>query len=402
MPTFRSHLAMPANKQFTSVVVAFMAISLSAQVIADDGEKAASDVQQVAFQDNNQVNVGEKQDPRIGKKVIVTVAGAALRTPEAVVWKAYLGETFTVTLTNDEWLWVSEKGGWLWEKETLPFDTAVKDLSARIEKSPSAENHLLRGIARMAHQQYNEAISDFTASLSQRPKDAGALNNRGQAHYLKKDYDNAIKDFDAAIKADPQHFVAMNNRALCRIAKEQFKRATSDLNAAIKINKEYPEALNNRGVVNSRRGQFEQAIADFTAALKIDESYAEAYANRSAAYRKRGLLNKATADLKLSMKKNPLDHRPVNDLAWIYATAEESDFHKPKEAVAMATRACQMTHYSDWNALETLAAACAAAGDVKNAQQWIATALEKAPADEKAGVAARQKLIAANEPIPAE
>ena len=48
-----------------------------------------------------------KPDPRIGRKVIVTVDRAPLRTPKNIVWKAYRGEVFTTSLVNGEWLWIS-------------------------------------------------------------------------------------------------------------------------------------------------------------------------------------------------------------------------------------------------------------------------------------------------------
>ena len=85
------------------------------------------------------------QDPRVGTKVLVTKAGAELRTPKATVWRAYLGEVFTVSLTNGEWLWVTEKSGWLWEKETIPFASSIDELSKRVSSMPTAENYHLRG-----------------------------------------------------------------------------------------------------------------------------------------------------------------------------------------------------------------------------------------------------------------
>ena len=47
-----------------------------------------------------------KADSRVGKKIIVTTAGAELKTPKATVWRAYPGEVFTITLVNGEWLWI--------------------------------------------------------------------------------------------------------------------------------------------------------------------------------------------------------------------------------------------------------------------------------------------------------
>ncbi|MCA9048580.1 MAG: tetratricopeptide repeat protein, partial [Planctomycetaceae bacterium] len=332
-------------------------------------------------------------DPRVGKKVLVTVAGAALRTPEAIVWKSYLGETFTVSLVNGEWLWVAEKGGWLWEKETLPFENAVSELSKRISAEPSAENYHLRGIAYMAHREYDKALADFNQSLTKKPGAAGVLNNRGQARYLKREYAAAIDDFNAATKADAKHFVAMNNRALCNIALGQYDAALRDLNAALVLNKEYPEALNNRGVVHGKRGDFKAAIADYSAAIKIDARYTDAYGNRAFALRKQGQVTQAIADLKTAMEKDPLSYQPVNDLAWIYATTNDASVRNPKEAVRLATQACQMSQYADWNAIHTMAVAGAAAGDFTSAKQWISTAVENAPESEKARLREHQSAL---------
>lgn len=338
-------------------------------------------------------------DARIGKKVIVTVAGAPLRTPEAIVWKAYLGETFTVTLTNGEWLWIDQKGGWLWEQETVMFDTAIEDFSRRVQAEPSAENFHLRGIALLAHDQYDSAIADFSDSLKRKPGQAGVLNNRGQARYLKNDYAASVVDLNAAIELDPGHFVALNNRALCYIAVNQFDDALPDLNAALQFNKEYPEALNNRGVVHSRKGNYEAAIVDFSAALEIDDMYIDAYGNRANAHRQQGNDAAAISDLSTATTKAPGNYQPLNDLAWIYATSQTESTRNPNEAVRLATKACQMSQYENWNALDTLAAALAANGDFAAAKQWVTTALEKAPAAQKQRIAEHQQLILAGKPV---
>ena len=339
------------------------------------------------------------QDPRVGKKVIVTKAAAPLRTPEKIVWKAYLGETFTVALTNGEWLWIAEKGGWLWEKQTVPFDDAINEFDRRTKEDSTAENYHLRGVAHSAHGNYDQAVKDFTASLNDTPQNAGVLNNRGQAHYLNNDYDNAISDFDAALAIDSKHFVAMNNRALCHIAVENLPAALNDLNGAISLNKDYPEALNNRGVVHAGQGNFDAAIVDYTAALKIDDTYADAYGNRSFALRQQGKFAEAIADLETAMEKSPLDFKPVNDLAWVLATCSTDSIRKPKEALALATKACQMTQYQNWNTMDTLAAAHAANGDFKAAQQWIATAIEKAPQEHRAALQEHVEQLQAEKPI---
>ena len=60
----------------------------------------------------NVVSGQQSADPRQNKKIIISKAGAEMKTPQAVVWRGYLGEVFTVAQTNGEWLWIKEKGGW--------------------------------------------------------------------------------------------------------------------------------------------------------------------------------------------------------------------------------------------------------------------------------------------------
>lgn len=364
---------------------------------AEASAASASDAQTQAA-DSESTAEPAAPDPRIGRRVIVTVDRAPLRTPKKIVWKAYRGEVFTTSLVNGEWLWISNKGGWLWEKETVDFENAIKLLTATIDSKPTAENYDMRGIAYTAHEQFDKAIDDFSASLKQK-RVAGVHNNRGRAYYLKQDYKAAVKDFDAALKMNPQHFVALLNRALCRMATNKLDAALRDLNKATALNKEFPEALNNRGVVYIRKNDIRRAIADFSLALKIDDGYVEAYGNRAAAQRQLGLFADAKADLETAQAKDPLNYKPVNDLAWFYATVPEAQLRDAEKAVVLATKACEMTKYEDPNTLDTLAAAYALKGDFKQAQQWILTAIELADEEQRKELAAHRELLEAEKPI---
>ncbi|MFO0425999.1 MAG: tetratricopeptide repeat protein [Planctomyces sp.] len=339
------------------------------------------------------------RDPRIGTKVLITQAGAELKTPDATVWRAYLGEVFTVTLTNGEWLWIDEKGGWLWDKQTIPYSTAVNEVSKRIQKTPTAENFHLRGVALLAHREYDRAIADFSESLKREPKNAGALNNRGQCHYLKQNYSEAIRDFSAALKLDPKNFLARNNRSLAYIAAKDYKNAMADLQVALQQVPEYPEALNNRGVVNQKLGKLDESIRDFTAALKIDPKYTDALGNRAHTYRLKGDFSKAVADLEKAIALRPNTYEAINDLAWLLSTAKEDQFRNRERALKLAQQACEISEYKQWNTLDTLAAAYAENGNFDEAATWVSKSLELAPASEKPRIETHQKLIAAKQPF---
>lgn len=338
-------------------------------------------------------------DSRVGQKIIVTTAGAELKTPEATVWRAYPGEVFEVTLVNGEWLWIQEKGGWMWEKDGVFFDKAIAVTSDRVARSATAEAYHIRGVVFVAHRQYDRALADFTSSLEKAPRNAGVLNNRGQCHYLLEDYAAAIRDFSAAVQIEPKHFVALNNRALAYIAEDQFDQARRDIASALKLNPDYPEALLNRGVINENTNRSADAVKDYTAAIKVDEKYTAAYGNRAFSLRSLGRYTEAIADLRKAIELSPDNYQLVNDLAFTLATAKDDNVRNGAEAVALAEQAISMSEEEHWNTLDTLAVARAAVGDYDAAAEAVEKALSLAPEQDQPAVQAHRELIAAKMPI---
>ena len=322
-------------------------------------------------------------DPRIGTKVIVTKAGAQLKTPDATVWTAWLGDVYTVALTNGEWLWIAEKGGWIWEKETVPFDNAITELNALVARSRTPENLHLRGVAYLAHQQYQPAIADFSASLKLNPKNAGAFNNRGKARFLLNDHRQAVADFTEAIRLEPTTSLFLHNRALAWIELENYPKALTDLQSALLENPTFPEALNNRGIIYQKMQRYDDAINDFTAALKLNPVYVDALGNRAYSWKQKSEFAKAIADLEEAIRINPVAYEASNDLAWLLATCTNPEFRNPTRALELAKSACTLSEYKEWNTLDTLAAALAANDQFEEAGKWSATAVENAPPSEK-------------------
>ena len=339
------------------------------------------------------------KDPRIGSSILITTAGAEFRTPEATVWRGYIGEVFTVTLTNGEWLWIDEKRGWLWEQDCMPFDTAIETMTQRVNQTKSAENYHLRGVAYLSHRNFENAIADFTESLREQPRNAGALNNRGQAHYMMGDLKAAVEDYSAAVAIDAKNALALNNRALAYLRLKDLASALKDLNSALKIVPDYPEALNNRGIVNQELGKPDDAIADFTAALKVYPRYVDALGNRALAHHQKNDHAKAVADLELAIRLDLRAWEAMNDLAWLLATTPVDAVRNRERSLTLARQACEVTEYKQWNTLDTLAAAYAENGEFVEAKQWIGTALEMAPDAEKERLKGHLDLIMAEKPV---
>ena len=364
----------------------------------------------LAFRAGTVVAQPTRKDSRVGKKIIVAKAGAELRTPKAIVWKAYPGKVFEITLVNGEWLWIQEKEGWMWETDGLMFDDAINEVPRRLVINRTAETYHVRGVVFLAHQKYKRALDDFSASLIRSPRNACVLNNRGQCHYLLKNHPAAIADFTETINIDPKHTIALNNRVLAHIAMEQYAAARRDVQKALKINPKYPEPLLNCGVIYEETGDPRKSIADYTAALKIYKKYAEAYGNRAKYYRTLERYKEAIEDLRRAIQIALTSYAPVNDLAFVLATARKDELRSGPEALALAEQAIEMSENPEWTpmtsqesahaeVLDTLAAARAEVNDFDGDSQAIEQALKIAPEKKSERVTQHKQLIAAKDKI---
>ena len=79
------------------------------------------------------------------------------------------------------------------------------------------------------------AIAEYGKVLQIMPKNAGALNNRGQLYHALRKYDLAIADYTQAIAIAPSNPIAMRNRALTYRMIRQYDRAIADYRNALAV-----------------------------------------------------------------------------------------------------------------------------------------------------------------------
>jgi tetratricopeptide (TPR) repeat protein len=156
-------------------------------------------------------------------------------------------------------------------------------------------------------------------------------------------------------------------------------------------------ALYLRSITHLFQDHADKALADLNQAIKLDPKFAPAVYGRGNLYAEQGQYEKAQADLAAAIKLAPKDLLAANDLAWFRATCPDAKYRSGKQAVAEATRACEATGYQNEEFLDTLAAACAEAGDFKGAVQWATKAAEIDP--ENPDFAAHVELFKTKKPL---
>lgn len=105
-----------------------------------------------------------------------------------------------------------------------------------------------------------------------------------------------------------------------------------------------------------------------------------------------GQFTKAIDICREALASNPKDDWSYNLLAWIEATSPDSSVRDGKSAVSAATKACELTHWSQWSWIDTLAAAYAEAGDFQHATQYQEQALRTGAPPESEEKAMRERL----------
>jgi len=187
---------------------------------------------------------------------------------------------------------------------------------------------------------------------------ADAYLGRGYAHSHSNDIEAAIEDYTRAIEYRPDLAKPFYNRAVSLAAVGKLHEAIPDYDRAIEINPKYLQAYANRGDLNQALGRWEQALGDFNRAIDLAGNNAMLHAKR----------------------------------ALLLAAAPQASVRNGRQAVADATRACELSGWRFAPALDALAAARAECGEFEQAVRRQREAIQLAEGDPQFQQAARARL----------
>jgi tetratricopeptide (TPR) repeat protein len=276
-------------------------------------------------------------------------------------------------------------------------DEAVAQYRKALETKPdSAEIQNNLGCALMQQGQMAKAIACFRKTLVIKPSFAEGHYNLGLALFNQHDLEGAIAQYRQALVIKPDYAEAHCSLGAALLSRGNMEEAVAQFRRALEIKPDYAEAQENLGNTLLRKGDLdgamacfqksaepspdpltswnrlgdallqkgdlEEAIVCYQQAIKINPRSAEAYANLGLAFFKKVEIKQAMDSWQQALEFKPDQLYVLNNLAWLLATTPDASLRDGAKAVALATRANQLSGGGDPMMLHTLAAAYAEEG----------------------------------------
>jgi tetratricopeptide (TPR) repeat protein len=167
---------------------------------------------------------------------------------------------------------------------------------------------------------------------------AEALLEEAQKLSLKGDLAGAYQKLDAALQADPKFWQAIYYRAELDFQQHRYESTVQDCAEILRMKPDQVVAALLRAQANTKLGRDDECLRE------LDEIISHG--------NKKNIVALVTA---YEMR------------AWLRATARDASFRNGKQALSDAKEACKLSHNTDPQSLDTLAAAYAEVGDFEAA-----------------------------------
>jgi arylsulfatase A-like enzyme/Flp pilus assembly protein TadD len=235
--------------------------------------------------------------------------------------------------------------------------------------------HVLQLIREKKFEQAREICGRM---ISEHPNVAYAYFLFGKVAFAEDKFDEAITYHSRALELEPDF-----RSARCRLGSAcaqmgEFADAIAHWNEALRLWEDDLRVHIDIADSLIRLGRVDEAIEHWNKSLELKPDQPDIHDKLAIRYYQQRRVADAVRHWNEALKLHPDWSKVLNDLAWIYATEKQSQFYRPSEAIELAERACELTHYKRPEALDTLSAAYAAVGRFSEAIETAQKALDLA------------------------
>jgi Flp pilus assembly protein TadD len=222
-----------------------------------------------------------------------------------------------------------------------------------------------------------EDLAAYTKLLRDDSKNPLRHDAVAMLHFEGGQMREAIAHFRSSLALNPGSAPTRYNLGLALSAERRFEEAAEEFREAIRIDPAHAEAHNNLGAMFQVRGDLTQAVVHYRQAVQLRPDNTEALANLGQSLSRLGMRAEAAGSFRAALDLRPEWPTALAGLAWVLATSPDAA-GQAGEAVRLAERAAALTGRGDPTALDTLAAAYAAAGRFDEAGRTAESALDLA------------------------
>jgi tetratricopeptide (TPR) repeat protein len=240
---------------------------------------------------------------------------------------------------------------------------------------------------------YTDMETLWRKTLARNPDCSMAHNNLGLLLGNQGRAEESMEHYQKSIQINLNNPEAHYNLGNALAAKGRFDEAIENYRKAIQIDPNYAVALDNLGVALAAKGQFDEAIENYYKAIQIIPHHPELFFHIGMTLDQSGRTREAVAQYRKALRLNPNLAVALNNLAWVLAASPDDELRNGAEAVRLAERACELTHYGEPLFIGTLAAAYAESGRFPEAVTTAEKAEQLATSDGLTTVAAKNRQL---------